>query len=435
MKRTLLYLFVILTAFSACRKDDDPIFDESPDERINKTLAAYQTALAGSTYGWNAALTTANGVVYHFHFSFNDANRVQMFADIDSTTVGVRKESSFRLKALQQPALLFDTYSYIHILADPDGGVNGGEYGEGLKSDFEFSLDTLTADSIKLTGRFNGSKMVLKKATQQDEQNWVNGQWKKAMPFEYISNYILHYFKRLVVGTRQYEIDVDHIARTITFTWLGTNGVAQQHTTVYQYTSQGLTLTTPLTDGSATINFIANIAWDASATLFRAQVNGTAAATFQGANAPVKVDLDAPERWWQTQASVGLYWISWTGFHVDGVDDAFKIRSLPNFYYLIFWPEYGLDFDLAGFISLQNSTLGLDFGAAFSTPPVFTSTGKVIFDYLGNYRPVPPDSQDEYVNTALKFIDPAGFYLVQTGPASYDMVSASDSKTWISWTN
>lgn len=433
MKRTLLYLFAILTAFSACRKDDDPVFDESPDARLNKTLAAYQTALAGSTYGWNAALTTANGVVYHFHFSFNDANRVQMFADIDSTSFGVRKESSFRLKALQQPALLFDTYSYIHILADPDGSVNGGEYGEGLKSDFEFSLDTLTADSIKLTGRFKGSKMVLKKATQQDEQNWVNGQWKKAMLFEYLGDYILHYFKRLVVGSRQYEIDVDHAARTITFTWLGTNGAVQKHTTAYQYTSQGLTLTTPLTDGGTTINYIANITWDATSTVFRAQVNGTAAATFQGVNAPIKVDLDAPERWWQTQASTGAYWISRMGFHVNGVDDAFNIRSLPNFYYLLLWPDYDPGIDLAGFVFLQNSSLSLRFGAGVE--PVFTTTGKVVYTYYGQLGNVGPDEEDAYVNTAVKLIDPGGFYLVQTGPASYDMVSASDSRTWISWTN
>ncbi|GEP94026.1 DUF4302 domain-containing protein [Chitinophaga cymbidii] len=434
MKRTLLYILAVITTLSACRKDDDPIFDKSPDQRINETLAAYQAALAGSQYGWNGELITADSVVYHFHFSFNDANRVQMFADIDSTTAGVRKESSFRLKALQQPALLFDTYSYIHILADPDGSVNGGAYGEGLNSDFEFSLDTLTAESIRLTGRFKGSKMTLTKATQQDEQNWVNGQWKKAMQFEYFSQYILHYFKRLVIGTRNYEMTVDHTARTIRFTWIGTNGNVQQHTTNYYYTSDGLTLETPLTDGSTTINFIANIAWDAASTAFRAQVNGTSTASMRGANAPVNVDLDAPQRWWLTQASIGSYWISFNGFHVDGVDDAFGVRDLPNFYFLLFWPAYGADFDLGGYVFLENGGLSLNFGAAFRTPPVFTSNGRIIFDYLQGLGNIPPDAEDAYLNTAIKFNDPGGFYLVQTSPASYDMVSASDAKTWISWT-
>ena len=110
MNKNLLYYLLAITLVASCRKDDDNAFDKSPDERLNETLAAYQKALSGSQFGWNANLITADGGYYRFYFSFNDSNRVQMYSDFDSTTATVLKESSYRLKALQQPSLIFDTY-------------------------------------------------------------------------------------------------------------------------------------------------------------------------------------------------------------------------------------------------------------------------------------------------------------------------------------
>jgi hypothetical protein len=70
------------------------------------------------------------------------------------------------------------------------------------------------------------------------------------------------------------------------------------------------------------------------------KVNGTPA-TIAGATQPLKVDVTAPQRWWQYAINNGgLYWISANGFHVNGVEDGFGIRTLPNYYYLIYWPDY-----------------------------------------------------------------------------------------------
>ena len=46
-----------------------------------------------------------------------------MFSDFDSTSAVTLQESSYRLKAEQQPTLIFDTYSYVHVLADPNEAV------------------------------------------------------------------------------------------------------------------------------------------------------------------------------------------------------------------------------------------------------------------------------------------------------------------------
>src|SRR5262245_26619894 len=121
MNKNLLYYLLAIILVSSCKRDDDFVFDKSSDERINETLKTYQAALTSSQYGWNGSLHTGDGVLYRFYFSFNDSNRVQMLGDFDSTSGSDLKESSYRLKALQQPSLIFDTYSYLHLLSDPDG--------------------------------------------------------------------------------------------------------------------------------------------------------------------------------------------------------------------------------------------------------------------------------------------------------------------------
>src|SRR4051812_7329122 len=102
MKNFVVYFLLIATVFSACKKDDEHLFDKSPDQRLNEAIAAYQTKLEGAQYGWKALLYTKGGGIYTFYFKFNNANRVQMLSSFDSTSAVTLKESSYRLKALQQ---------------------------------------------------------------------------------------------------------------------------------------------------------------------------------------------------------------------------------------------------------------------------------------------------------------------------------------------
>ncbi|MEP6701317.1 MAG: DUF4302 domain-containing protein, partial [Bacteroidota bacterium] len=203
MKKGIVYFLLITGAFSSCKKDDKSVFDQSPDDRLNATLSKYQAQLSGAQNGWKAVIYPAGGGAYSFYFKFNDSNRVKMYSDFDSVTAITLKESSYRLKALLQPSIIFDTYSYIHLLADPNEAqvitvnVNNGGLGEGLKSDFEFYFDSTTTDSIKLIGRFNGSKAVLVRATAQEATAFNSGRLKDGL----LINRFLTYFKRLTVGT------------------------------------------------------------------------------------------------------------------------------------------------------------------------------------------------------------------------------------------
>jgi len=430
-----LFFFSALV-FSSCKKEETRVFDQTPDTRINEALTQYGSALTSSSAGWNATIKTGTGGIYHFHFRFNESNRVFMFADINLETASTAKESSYRLKALQTPALIFDTYSYLHILADPNGSVNGGADGQGLISDFEFGFDSLATDSILLTGRVHGTKLTLIKATQQDLDAWQNGAWANVVAFENIND-IQNYFKRVNIGGVNYDLRVDPVARTIAFTWVDGSGNLQQFVTAYYYSSSGVVFETPFNAGSQTINGFDVVGWNAVNFTLTIRVNG-AATTIAGAPQPLKVDLGAPQRWRDYALNNGaLYWASLNGFTVNGVEDAFGINTLrtdtSQYFYLLYWPKpQGQTFDALAptFLIPSQNALDLIYGIALT--PNFLVDGRVVFSYLfdvvGTYPSTGPAAL-----TRSQFLSAQGYYFIQTGPKTYDMVSAADAKAWITW--
>jgi hypothetical protein len=144
------------------------------------------------------------------------------------------------------------------------------------------------------------------------------------------------------------------------------------------------------------------------------------------------VDVSAPARWWNYAATRQSYYGSPSGFHVNGVEDAYKLNSIPGFRFLYFEPKAvmqgNLTIDFLG--PVVNDSL--NYGAAFR-PPFFTSSGVVVFQYLGDFGTIPSAHLSSYISTVSKMNDRSGFYLIQTDSSSYDMVGARDGKSWISW--
>lgn len=181
----------------SCKKEEKYVFQDKPNVRMEKTLTALQAQLTTGN-GWIANVYTksTSGKAYSFYFQFKDSDRVSMMADIDATTASVANESSYRLKWMEQPSLLFDTYNYIHRLADPmpdsQGGSAGldGEAGQGLISDFEFGLtsdavkaltDNPNVDTLSMIGRYNSIPVTFYKASTADADFWKSGGIKKEM--------------------------------------------------------------------------------------------------------------------------------------------------------------------------------------------------------------------------------------------------------------
>jgi Domain of unknown function (DUF4302) len=439
MKKVLIIIFIVAAGISSCKKEDKSVFDKSPDERLSEKLAAYQAQLTGAQNGWKALIKvdSGKGSTYSFYFKFNNENRVVMLSDFDSLSTVTPKESSYRLKALQQPSLIFDTYSYLHILSDPNETVSGGVRGAGLLSDFEFYFDSTTADTIKLVGRFNGSKMMFVRATKAEEDAYNNG----ALVAGLYINKIQTYFKRLTIGAQVYDIKINPVTRQITFYKLDANGDYNAFTTGYYFIAGGIIFTPPVVNGTQIISGFTNITWDQSTETINLTVNGTAA-TIKGIVVPLKVDVTAPKRWWDYAVNnANLYWISEKGFHVNGVDDAFGIQSLTSgtstYFYLIYWPGVttGNDFFGPVFLNATRTALSVAYGTAPGIP-TFTADGRAIFMRLGDYGPpnfLPYPATGPAAQSKALLYNSSGYYFVQTSETTYDMVSAFDGKSWITW--
>lgn len=440
--RIFICFFCIAIGFFSCKKEDSPAFDQSADERLNEALTSYQNTLTGADNGWKAFIYPKSGGTFFFYFKFNTENRVKMYSTFDSASAVTPKESSYRLKALQQPSLIFDTYSYVHVLADPNENVgviakiNGGPVGVGLQSDFEFYFDSTYTDSITLVGRFNGSRAVLIKATKQEADAYDNKELGRSLLFENINKY-LNYFKRVNIGGVNYEILVDQASRTITLSWLNASGILQTFTTLFYYSSTGVNFVNSLVNGNQTITGFTNLTWDAGSISLGFTVNGNTTSVV-GSGQPLRVDLDAPRRWWQYAIDNGnTYWISAGGFHVNGVDNGYGVDTLTfngnPYYYMIYWPKFqGAPNDFFGpiFLDIAGNQLTLEYGTA-PDEPTFTSDGRAIFIQLGNYGPHPATGGAALSRTQL--YNATGYYFVQTSATTYDMVSAVDGKAWISW--
>jgi hypothetical protein len=83
--------------------------------------------------------------------------------------------STYAFKALQRPTLIFDTYSYIHLINDPNEGISGADGNQGLNTDFEFEVDKYENDIFYMTGRFNKVKAIFKKASEKDKEGVKQG--------------------------------------------------------------------------------------------------------------------------------------------------------------------------------------------------------------------------------------------------------------------
>jgi hypothetical protein len=432
MKRSFLYLLFLTTVFFSCENSDDTVFEESADVRLNAALASYEKQLVEAPYGWNAVIYPGGGGSYGFYFKFDDKNRVTMYSDFSDASAAKSKESSYRLKAMQTPSLIFDTYSYLHVLADPDEEVNDGEQGEGLLSDFEFSIygDSVTADRIAFVGRKNQSRLVLTKATQAQATAYTNGDLAKGVLFNNIAKYI-PYFKRVTLGANTYEITVNQRSRTLSLTWLN-GSTPKTFTTGYYFTPAGVAFVSPLVNGSQTITGFGNITWNASTTQLGFS-GGGATGTVVSAIKPISVDLAAAKRWWQAPIESGGDWRSRTGFHVNGIDDAFKVHELKSgespYVFYLFQPAATSQFDFFAPIFYDGESIYYDYGHAVA--PTFTADGRVKFGEVGKI--LNPPTTGPAAESIKQLYETSGFYLIQTSETTYDMVSAKDAKAWITW--
>ncbi|BAV05690.1 protein of unknown function [Filimonas lacunae] len=444
--RKLLYILLVGSLVASCSKKNDRAFDESPDQRVNEVLNKYQKQLETATYGWKAAVITdsGRGTAYSFYFNFDSFNRVKMYSDFTDEFATVSKESSYRLKALQQVSLLFDTYNYIHVLADPDPSVAGGATGSGYNVDFEFYFDdNSTADTIHLVGRKHGNTAVLVRANKAEADAYAAGGLKSSFAFDEQYGDILQYWKIVKIDGVTYQLTASPDSKGFIVAWKDADGTAHVVTTNYYFTSNGIELVTPIVNGATVINSFTNLTWNSATSSINAKLNGTTSVTISGAAAPAYVDLNAPANWYQAGVTAATFWYSDKGFHMNGVDDALGLvnstgtTAYPIFWYLAYYPGYNTtnrpNYDLCGpfYRTADYSDRSLALGGTAPQKPTFNATsGRVTFSELGTFGTLP--ASGPWIDTRALLYG-TSWYAVKTSSGTYDLVSYADSKTWISW--
>ena len=443
---------------TGCKKTyDDTINGETPDQRITAALAAYQTKLSKAPYGWIMLETTTgtafnqgvsqNGPVATFAYfmEFGDSNKVSMFSDFDTSMAATPKISDFRIKALQRPALIFDTYSYLHVPCDPDPRISKSPYGVGYGwgTDFEFTFSdnvnpTQLGDTIHLTGNLNLASAVLVKATKAQHDAYYAGGLKATM---LAWGSILNYFKRVTAGSAQFEMTPGlGGAKSVDINSLDASGNLKSVTSSLYFTATSVNLVTPAVIGTQTVNRFDNIVFNAGTSTITTSINGTTAATIAGSIAPLKNDLNAPRVWWNKAVNSGnVYWVTENNFHINGVDDALNVAGIPGYAgFSIFWPRFGVsggvNYDLLSPITFTSTGgIAIAFGAAYR-PPTFTAGGTVIFPLYGTLGTVPAGAATIFTNFRNKFAEATGYYLIlKEDNLTYDMVNVADAKSWINW--
>ncbi len=163
MKANKLFIYLLLALpalfLQSCQTEEENVFGKPYSERMDEFLKKAQETLVASQYGWaldyypqrNQAY---GGVAYTIKFTRDNAI-VRYENNPDDGEV----KSLYKMKEDDGPVLSFDTYNtFLHIYATP----KNGEY-RGKEGDFEFVIDSIGADRIKIHGKRSLNTMYLNK--------------------------------------------------------------------------------------------------------------------------------------------------------------------------------------------------------------------------------------------------------------------------------
>ncbi|WP_170137655.1 DUF4302 domain-containing protein [Chitinophaga dinghuensis] len=281
MKRLALYTMLAISA-TACTKSSDP-FMEDPDKRLIQRLDEDMQLLTSSQYGWKATIYPKGGKGFFYYFKFNKDNSVEMLSDFNTTTATTSKSSTFRLKALQWPTLIFDTYSYIHLPNDPVSGVSGGTAGAGLQSDFQFAMDKMKGDTFYVNGIDRGNVMMMVKMTSTEQQDVLGGKIADRMNGlpTYLAGNLAPYF--LFKDGGKADAAINLTTRRVRFGYVGDNNVVVSKNRGFAYTPNGIILDSAFVYNGFSIR---ELIWDAAAKNFYAK-SGDQTIYLQTGTAPV----------------------------------------------------------------------------------------------------------------------------------------------------
>lgn len=270
MKNNIKLLFALLFLAVGCSKSEvDLLFDKTPEQRMGEQQKEIKDQLVEAQFGWRVFNETLLRGNYGYYMSFDDKDRVKMLADINTGSSMELQESSYRLRLINGPVLAFETYNYIHLLNDPNPAVINGTRGEGLRSDIEFDFQRSTADSIFFKGRKYAGQMVLVRATQAEQESFLNGGYYEGI--EKTKNFFVEtpvsYFE---IDNVRYQIFFNGAGKTIDIASFVNNEVISSPIQAFSFMLDGIEIPKGLPAGSSIVHYFI---WEGE-TLYAVTRNG-----------------------------------------------------------------------------------------------------------------------------------------------------------------
>ena len=284
MKKIFYVLIPVLFALvaSSCDRDYDDNYMGNADERLTAAMNKYQRALASAQNGWIANVWTNDGI-YRFYMSFTTDNRVTMVSDNMNYNGFDNKAqtTSYRFKALQRPTLIFDTYSYLSVICDPDNSVSWGSDNQGLETDFEFEVAAFEHGQFELVGRTHRTRATLVPATEEEEDTALNPATGMIGQFATLQQYFAQGFPYIGTDFGQTELNIGY--RYMYAAYL-VDGEPVQTETVYTIVdfNQDILLEEPLAIGDIEIS---RLTWEPAQKAYIAELT-------DGGELPVKLAPD-----------------------------------------------------------------------------------------------------------------------------------------------
>ena len=236
MKANRIFIALLLALpalfLQSCLKDQEDVFDSPYSKRVSDFLQQAQDTLVKAPYGWALdyypeSNQSYGGVAYTIRFTRDNAI-VRYENNPDDGEV----KSRYSMKDDSGPVLSFDTYNdFLHVYATP----KDGEY-RGKEGDFEFVIDSIGSDRIKLKGKKSENTMYLRKLTA-DAAEYMEKVTEVSADFIFSE-------MKVTVGGKPYSIVITDLDNRQLALYDGNTLVG---TSAYAFTDHGIRLYLPVT--------------------------------------------------------------------------------------------------------------------------------------------------------------------------------------------
>ncbi|TAJ13961.1 DUF4302 domain-containing protein [Marinilabiliaceae bacterium JC017] len=414
--RNLIY--IILGAalfFSACQEDDDHIFDQSSDARLNEQLKEYSDILVSAEHGWKTDYYPNPELLggYSFVMKYNNDGTVETVWDIRTG----KDKAMYALKSIERPELVIETYNVFSKMTDPEIG----EPGVGMGGDIELFFERVSekGDSIYFTGKAQGAAVVFYKATEAD---WSEIDLLKNMEAKVISQEGVHpFFRNLVFegSDTKYMMTYDDDKRRINWYYTDAKGETQIFNVGVHYTADGFVINKPIIVNGKEVR---TFKYDTDKKVFKVSDEGVSGSLIYEATPPA-VFNGAYDMYFGKKAYDIKKYSDVLVTKLEGLNDI----GTFNYFHIEAWGKYGFEHVSFNYVDYKS--------AKFDTKSVKAAEDHVVFSYKGEPSYGADLNEEFMASPACKavydfYFDPAGFTVVPQSTIEYNescwLVSKSD---------